>query len=153
MVRDKNNLLWFSDLLNEVYRANPECPDLDIRINTYVTQKRKQISQHVFRWLLEKHRTPEHPQSPITGLVNPTYFGRPDIRGIMEQHYDDMSKALAEDMNEKNRSKDDGIKVGVFFCGPPVIGQQIADQCSTLSARARSEGRKIRYQFMIEVFG
>lgn len=71
----------------------------------------------------------------------------------MEQHYDDMSKALAEDMNEKNRSKDDGIKVGVFFCGPPVIGQQIADQCSTLSARARSEGRKIRYQFMIEVFG
>jgi dual oxidase len=68
MVRDKNNLLWFSDLLNEVSRANQlDRSHLDIRIQTYVTQKRKQISEHVFRWLLEKHRTDEHPQSPITG--------------------------------------------------------------------------------------
>jgi dual oxidase len=153
MVRDKNNLLWFSDLLNEVSRAIPQAPDLDIRINTYVTQKRKQISQHVFRWLLEKHRTPEHPQSPITGLVNPTHFGRPDIRGIMERHYEDMSKVLSEGLNEKGRGKKDEVKVGVFFCGPPVIGQQIADQCSMLSARARNEGRRIEYRFMIEVFG
>lgn len=153
MVRDKNNLLWFSDLLNEVSRTGPKAPDLDIRVNTYVTQKRKQISQHVFRWLLEKHRTPEFPQSPITGLVNPTHFGRPDIRGIMERHYDDMSKVLAEGLVDKNQGGNDGVKVGVFFCGPPVIGQQIADQCSMLSARARNEGRKIEYRFMIEVFG
>lgn len=153
MVRDKNNLLWFSDLLNEVFRQKPNSEDLDIRINTYVTQKRKQISQHVFRWLLEKHRTDEHPQSPITGLVNPTHFGRPDIRGIMEAHYDDMSKVLADRLNEKDGNKDDEIKIGVFFCGPPVIGQQIADQCTMLSARARNEDRKLEYRFMIEVFG
>lgn len=143
MVRDKNNLLWFSDLLNEVFRHRTDSPDLDIRINTYVTQKRKQISQHVFRWLLEKHRTDDHPQSPITGLVNPTHFGRPDIRGIMEAHYDDMSKVLADRLNEKDGNKDDEIKIGVFFCGPPVIGQQIADQCSVLTARARNEDRKL----------
>jgi dual oxidase len=52
MVRDKNNLLWFSDLLNQVSRAQEhDHSHLDIRIQTYVTQKRKQISQHVFRWL------------------------------------------------------------------------------------------------------
>jgi predicted ferric reductase len=39
MVRDKNNLLWFSDLLNEVSRANKlDRSHLDIRIRTYVTQ-------------------------------------------------------------------------------------------------------------------
>lgn len=159
MVRDKNNLLWFSDLLNEVSRAQEhDSSNLDIRINTYVTQKRKQISQHVFRWLLEKHRTDTHPQSPITGLVNPTHFGRPDIKSILEDHYADMSKVLAERTNEKGRKRndngdDDEVKIGVFFCGPPVIGQQLADQCSQMSAKARNEGRKIEYRFMIEVFG
>jgi dual oxidase len=97
MVRDRNNLLWFSDLLNEVSRATGfDRTHLDIRIQTYVTQKRKNISQHIFRWLLEKHRTDENPRSPITGLVNPTHFGRPDIRAIMEEHYADMCKVLAE---------------------------------------------------------
>jgi dual oxidase len=157
MVRDKNNLLWFSDLLNEVYRAQQadDNSELDIRINTYVTQKRKQISQHVFRWLLEKHRTDDSPESPITGLINPTHFGRPDIKGIMEQHYDDMCKVLAQRLTEKNKDgkTEDEVKIGVFFCGPPVIGEQIADQCTMLSARARQEDRKIEYRFMIEVFG
>ena len=151
MVRDKNNLLWFSDLLNSVSRAqDKDSSHLDIRIKTYVTQKRKQISQHVFRWLLEKHRTDDHPRSPITGLVNPTHFGRPDIRGIMEEHYVDMGKVLLE---EKEGGKEEEIKVGVFFCGPPVIGQQLADMCSQMNAKARGEGREVEYRFMIEVFG
>jgi dual oxidase len=167
MVRDKNNLLWFSDLLNEVSRAiGLDRTHLDIRIQTYVTQKRKNISQHIFRWLLEKHRTDENPRSPITGLVNPTHFGRPDIRAIMEEHYADMCKVLAErtPMNKKpdgrrnsrirrNSTVDDEIRIGVFFCGPPVIGQQLADQCSQMTAKARNEGRKVEYRFMIEVFG
>ncbi|KAH7413720.1 FAD-binding domain-containing protein [Phaeosphaeria sp. MPI-PUGE-AT-0046c] len=167
MVRDRNNLLWFSDLLNEVSRAQDlDRSHLDIRVQTYVTQKRKNISQHVFRWLLEKHRTDEHPYSPITGLVNPTHFGRPDIRAIMEEHYSDMSKVLAErtPMNEKPDARrgsrvrrtsmvDDEVRVGVFFCGPPVIGQQLADQCEQMNAKARNEGRKVEYHFMIEVFG
>ncbi|KAF2626340.1 hypothetical protein BU25DRAFT_492114 [Macroventuria anomochaeta] len=46
MVRDKNNLLWFSNLLNEVSRANElDRSHLGIRTRTYVTQKRKQISE------------------------------------------------------------------------------------------------------------
>lgn len=158
-VRDKNNLLWFSDLLNEVWRAQQlDSSNLDIRINTYVTQKRKQISEHVFRWLLEKHRTDEHPQSLITGLINPTHFGRPDVKLIMEEHYSDMTKVLAERMNNEKDAKkkeqgDAEVKIGVFFCGPPVVGQQIADQCSQMTAKARNEGRNIEYRFMIEVFG
>lgn len=167
MVRDRNNLLWFSDLLNKVSSAQEiDHSHLDIRVQTYVTQKRKNISQHVFRWLLEKHRTNDYPYSPMTGLINPTHFGRPYIRGIMEEHYADMCKVLAErtPTNEKSSGRrgsrirrgsmvDDEVKVGVFFCGPPVIGQQLADQCSQMTAKARNEGRKIEYRFMIEVFG
>jgi dual oxidase len=169
MVRDKNNLMWFSDLLNAVSRAQVlNSSHLDIRVQTYVTQKRHNISQHVFRWLLEKHRTDDHPYSPITGLINPTHFGRPDIKMIMEEHYVDMCKVLAErtPTNEKvrldgrrssrarrNSAIDNEVRVGVFFCGPPVIGQQLADQCEQMTAKARNEGRKIEYRFMIEVFG
>lgn len=71
----------------------------------------------------------------------------------MEEHYSDMCKVLSTRLQEKDSKKDDEINVGVFFCGPPVIGQQIADQCSQMNAKARNEGRKIEYRFMIEVFG
>ncbi|KAF2865717.1 NADPH oxidase 4 [Massariosphaeria phaeospora] len=155
MVRDKNNLLWFSDLLNGVSKAQDlDNSHLDIRIQTHVTQKRKNISTHVFRWLLEKHRTDEHPQSPLTGLINPTHFGRPNIGAILNEHYEDMSRELAGRLREKDgEEEDDGVRVGVFFCGPPVIGLQIADRCKQMTARGRQEGRKIEYRFMMEVFG
>ena len=160
MVRDKNDLLWFSDLLNEVTRSSEKTEsrsNLDIRIQTYVTQKRKEISTHVFRWLIEKYLTPEHPQSYLTGLLNPTHFGRPELGSIMEEHYEDMCKVLAERAKEgekwAGKGKVDEVKVGIFFCGPPVIGVQLADRCRALTARGRAEGRKVEYHFMMEVFG
>ena len=160
MVRDKNDLLWFSDLLNEVTRSSEKTAtrsNLDIRIQTYVTQKRKEISTHVFRWLIEKYRTPTHPQSYLTGLLNPTHFGRPELGSIMEEHYEDMCKVLAERAKEGEKwvgkGKVDEVKVGIFFCGPPVIGVQLADRCRALTARGRAEGRKVEYHFMMEVFG
>ena len=153
MVRDKNNLLWFSDLLNEVTRGAQKLDPshLDIRIQTYVTQKRKDISTHVFRWLIEKYRTDTHPQSYLTGLLNPTHFGRPELGSIMESHYDDMCKKMGKKI--KDGSEETEVKVGVFFCGPPVIGLQLADRCRALTARGRAEGRKIEYHFIMEVFG
>jgi hypothetical protein len=159
MVRDKNDLLWFSDLLNKVTCSSSRASDssLDLRIQTYVTQKRKEISTHVFRWLIEKYRTPKHPQSYITGLLNPTHFGRPDLASIMEDHYHDMCGVLADQMKEgekwEGRGKLDEVKVGIFFCGPPVIGLQLADRCRAMTARGRAEGRKVEYHFMMEVFG
>jgi dual oxidase len=157
MVRDKNYLLWFSELLNKVSLAQDlDNSHLDIRLQTYVTQKRKGISTHVFRWLLEKHRTDAFPYSPITGLKNPTTFGRPDLQLIMEEHYQDMCKVLADrregEKGNMGRNSDE-VKVGVFYCGPPVVGVQLADRCRQLTARGRQEGRKVEYHFMMEVFG
>lgn len=164
MVRNRNNLLWFSDLLNRIYMtASLERTDhhtnVDFRVCTHVTQKRKELSTHIFRWLLEKHRTPDHPESPITGLINPTHFGRPDMRRIMDDHYAEMVDLLAakrmafKDDSKKLKELQDGLKVGVFFCGAPVVGYQLADRCRMLTARGRQEKTYIEYYFMMEVFG
>lgn len=165
MVRDRNHLLWFSDLLNAVsnsqiwHRNNDLKSHLDIHIHTHVTQKRKNISTHVYRWLLEMHRTKEHPESPLTGLINPTHFGRPDFVRILDVHYEEVRAYRAErlesieDESARSDLADEEVKVGVFFCGTPVVGEILADRCSQLSARGRSDGTKIEYHFMMEVFG
>lgn len=160
MVRDRNHLLWLSDLLNEVSRSqrwhagHDVAHHLDIRIATHVTQKRKNISTHVYRWLLEMHRTPEHPESPLTGLINRSLFGRPDFASILDAHYDEMLKYKAV-LNERDPGRWGGeeFKVGVFFCGTPIVGEMLADRCRLLSARGRNDSSKIEYHFMIEVFG
>lgn len=156
MVRDKNHLGWFANLLNTIsrsqiwHRSHDEnaFPHLDIRLSTHVTQKRKAIVTHVYRWLLELHRTPEHPESPLTGLLNPTHYGRPDFVKILDQHYEEMVRFRIE-----TGCEEDKLKVGVFFCGTPVIGEILADRCRLLTNRGEVEGTRIRYHFMMEVFG
>ncbi|RGP78791.1 hypothetical protein FLONG3_2989 [Fusarium longipes] len=165
MVRERNYLLWLSDLLNDVsmsqdwHREHEDKPHLDIRINTHVTAKKKKISTHVYRWLLEMHRTDEHPASPLTGLLNPTHFGRPDFDTILDEHYEEMLKFRASkrtntrDKEDENYREDEELKVGVFYCGAPVVGEILADKCRELTLRAWKDGSKLEYHFMIEVFG
>ncbi|KAK2019129.1 FAD-binding domain-containing protein [Colletotrichum eremochloae] len=227
-VRDRNYLLWIADLLNSVSRSQDwhrrhegAEQHLDVRIATHVTQKRRDIVTHVYRWLLEMHRTEEHPESPLTGLLNPTHFGRPDFDDILDRHYEDMRRFRASkraNMNagaiegglnggeaKKKKKKNTGeegrtdtdadadsatvgggdagsgsndgpsrgasgwlspsssrrdveeeeeeLKVGVFYCGAPVVGEILADKCRQLTVRGRHDGSKIEYHFMIEVFG
>ncbi|KAF2171030.1 hypothetical protein M409DRAFT_19003 [Zasmidium cellare ATCC 36951] len=144
-VREKNNLLWFSDLLNRaIVRAEPLARQskLDLNINTHITAKRKNISTHVFRYLLDGYRTSAAPYSALTGLKQRSHFGRPDFDAILEKHFNDLV--------------DDGIrdkKVGVFYCGAPVVGEILSDKCHELTAKARDMGLRIRYDFLMEVFG
>jgi dual oxidase len=155
IVKDKNYLLWFSDLLNDISKsASAHCNDanlhLDVHISTHVTQKRKNLSTYIYRYLLECHRTGEHPASPLTGLLNPTHFGRPDLAKIMDEHYESMLK-LFEGASEKGDRKK--RKVGVFFCGAPPIVYELADRCQLLTLRGREDKSFIENHFMMEVFG
>ncbi|KAK5659343.1 hypothetical protein OQA88_1436 [Cercophora sp. LCS_1] len=158
-VRERNSLLWLSDLLNRVSQSqqwhaeHDEQAHLDIRIHTHVTQKRDKITTHVYRWLLEMHRTPEQPMSPLTGLLNPTHFGRPDFVKILDHHYEEMKFYKAAQVERDPEQMDEELKIGVFFCGTPVVGEILADRCRLLSARGREDGSKIEYHFMMEVFG
>ena len=168
MVRDRNYLLWFADLLNDVslsqqwHHTHEEHPHLDIRINTHVTAKRKSISAHVYSWLLEMHRTERHPESILTGLLNPTHFGRPDMDKILDEHYEEMrelqamKRQITDGSGSSGGAKDlkarGAISVGVFYCGAPVVGEILADKCKQLTTRGRYDGSKIEYHFLIEVF-
>ncbi|KFA66819.1 hypothetical protein S40285_06822 [Stachybotrys chlorohalonatus IBT 40285] len=176
IVRDRNYLLWLADLLNDVsrsqewHRQNDDQPHLDIHINTHVTAKKKDIVTHVYRWLLELHRTKEHPASPLTGLLNPTHFGRPDFDKILDEHYEEMlrfqaskRRRMEDELNAQGSDDaehssvssiyDEELKIGVFYCGAPVVGEILSDKCRELTIRGRHDGSKIEYHFMIEVFG
>jgi dual oxidase len=73
----------------------------------------------------------------------------------MRRYYDEMVVVLSEKINEGEVDGEKEVKVGVFFCGPPVIGMQSADQCRLLTARGREvEGvRRVAYNFIMEVEG
>lgn len=163
IVRDRNYLLWFSDLLNHLSspgaRGRTEC--LDVRITTHVTKRRTNISTHIFRHLLERHRTEQHRISPLTGLINPTHFGRPDLAQIMDEHYDSMRELIAAASaarDEKDRSgrlrqqQAKRRRVGVFYCGAPQVGYELSDRCRMLTLRGREDRTFLEYHFMMEVF-
>ncbi|KAK0750633.1 FAD-binding domain-containing protein [Schizothecium vesticola] len=172
-VRDRNSLLWLSDLLNRVSTSqqqqqqshnSPTPKNLDIRLHTHITQTQargrgrgggRDVTTHVYRWLLELHRTASRPRSPLTGLLNPTHFGRPDFVRILDHHYEEMREYRQAGVvrREGDEEEDEEFKVGVFFCGTPVVGEILADRCRMLSARGREDGSKIEYHFMMEVFG
>ena len=162
IVRDRSHLFWFSDLLNRVCDPSVghrrDC--LDIRVQSHVTRKRPQIATHVFRFLLEQHRTDSHPASPLTGLINPTHFGRPDLRHIMSEHYQRLRQELLREkdsegvgVGEKAKQDRQRRRVGVFFCGSKSLGYLLADQCWLLTLRGRDDRSLVTYEFMMEVFG
>lgn len=91
-VRERNDLLWFSDLLNRAYAlaAADMGEHLTLNVHAHITAKRKTISTHVFRYLLDSYRTKDHPESALTGLRASSHFGRPDFPAVLEDFYKDM---------------------------------------------------------------
>lgn len=144
IVRDTDHLLWFADLLNRV-TSGKHSPNFDVRIHNHLTEKHKDVTLHIFRWLLEKHRTEHHMISPLTGLIAPTHFGRPHFPDIINEHYTQMSELFSRDKERKRR-------IGVFFCGSPGIGAQLADLCHQMTLRGREDQSFIEYHFHTEVF-
>ncbi|KAK3675150.1 hypothetical protein LTR78_005084 [Recurvomyces mirabilis] len=126
------------------YGAVPLAKDgnLELNINTHITAKRKNISTHVFRYLLDSYRTEAAPYSTLTGLRQPSHFGRPDFDAILEKHFEELVAAGVTDS-----------KVGIFYCGAPVVGEVLSDKAHMLTAKARDMGLHLRYDFLMEVFG
>ena len=172
IVRKRNSLFWLLDLLNKVsisqqwHRENDDHLRLDLRMHTHITTKYTSIATYIFHWLLENYRTKEHPASPLTGLLNPTLFGRPDFNEILDDHYQDMRRLRARQIRHVEQrlleregnsspnpsSNSDHYKVGVFYCGTAAIGKILADKCKELTIRGVKDGSRIEYHFMIEGF-
>lgn len=172
LVRSQNNLQWFSNLLNRAIALR--IPGLDLQVHTYITSSpssssstSSKMSTHVFRYLLDSYRAPESPYSALTGLIQPSRFGRPDMEGILEAHFRELceqrerservqtderrerrshsrSERRSHSQNDENYelSKKDKKKkkllVGVFFCGAPALGLVLRDKCRELTTRGYS---------------
>ena len=144
IVREREDLLWFSTLLNRAYDISQTLPSslLGLRINTYVTNKHKDLSTYVFRYLLDSRRTSPSAYSPLTGLKMRSQFGRPDLEETLRDYHNEMKELQWK-----------GGRVGVFFCGSRSIGAILAQTCTKLNAISRRDGTKIKYVFIMEVFG
>ncbi|PHH91509.1 hypothetical protein CDD83_178 [Cordyceps sp. RAO-2017] len=163
IVRDRNQMLWLSDLLNRVslsqkwhrQHSEPKHPRHDINIDTYITARGACLSTHVLSYLLEKSRTEEHPASPLTGLLNSTHFGRPDFDIILDDHYKElrnMRQKMEKSSPPSAKKGSNRWKVGVFYCGVASVGQILADKCRELTMRGREDGSKVEYHLILEVF-
>ena len=155
IVRERNQISWFSDLLNRVsaiatptatsitqMSSSAEYTPVSLNINTYVTAKRKAISAHVSRYLLDRYRSAEQPVSPLTGLETASRFSRPDFKGILGGFH---AQVRAQGWC--------GGKVGVFFCGNERVGRVLSDLCVEFTKKGSRDGSRIVYEFNTEVFG
>lgn len=107
LVRSQNNLQWFSNLLNRAIALR--IPGLDLQVHTYITSppssaSSSKMSTHVFRYLLDSYRAPESPYSALTGLIQPSRFGRPDMEGILEAHFRELCER-SEQREQRERSE------------------------------------------------
>lgn len=116
LVRSQNNLQWFSNLLNRAIALR--IPGLDLQVHTYITSSpssssshsaSSKMSTHVFRYLLDSYRAPESPYSALTGLIQPSRFGRPDMEGILEKHFRELcernERSEYSEHRERSRSR------------------------------------------------
>lgn len=145
MVREKDSLLWFASLLNRVHDLTLTLAPhtLKLNIQTHITMRGdRDIATHVFRHLLDFCGTTESPYSALTGLKTRSKFGRPDLPHVLENfHRDMLDQGWA------------GGRVGVFFCGSPMIGAVLNDACRQMTLRSLADGSNIIYAFLEEVFG
>jgi respiratory burst oxidase len=149
LVREKNSLLWFSDLLDSANDMSKILPPgyLDLNIYTHITTKQDNLSTYIFQYLLDAYRTETYPVSTITGLKMRSRFGRPDFKSILENFNDDVKRQIEQGHIQK------GEKIAVFFCGPPAIGTILSDMCYELTLRGKADSTNIRWDFRMEVFG
>lgn len=110
LVRSQNNLQWFSNLLNRAIALR--IPGLDLQVHTYITSSpssssstSSKMSTHVFRYLLDSYRAPESPYSALTGLIQPSRFGRPDMEGILEAHFRELCERSERSEYSEHRER------------------------------------------------
>eukprot|EP00161_Ancyromonas_sigmoides_P008967 TRINITY_DN2228_c1_g2_i1.p1 TRINITY_DN2228_c1_g2~~TRINITY_DN2228_c1_g2_i1.p1 ORF type:complete len:707 (-),score=161.82 TRINITY_DN2228_c1_g2_i1:355-2475(-) len=112
IMRDRTGFEWFSEVLKELESVNKYGV---LEINCYMTGALKldEVRDVMF--------TDEGQGDPITGLQEPTHFGRP--------RWPEIFKAVA--------GAHKGSEVGVFFCGPKVLSRKLRVECGKATRDTR----------------
>ncbi|KAJ3043889.1 hypothetical protein HDV00_003927 [Rhizophlyctis rosea] len=115
--RDKEAFEWFQDLLSTLESENISN---FLEIHTYLTGNLK--ADEVKNIIMNDQ---EGVEDAITGLRSPTHYGRPNWDGIFKQ------------VQRVHRGED----IGVFFCGPKVLGDTLHKNCNKWT-EATEDGTK-----------
>jgi len=107
--RDKNSFEWFNEVLAALEYDNV---NNFLEVSTYLTV---QLSVDEIRKVVGNM---DSPTDQITGLQSPAFFGRPN----WDQIFADKAQKLQ------------GLTVGVFYCGPPVLSKQLSRYCVKYSS-------------------
>jgi len=90
----------------------------------------------------ELYITRENPLPPQSfGNHVVMYQGRPKWNEVLERFTE---KVLASDAGEQT--------VGVFFCGTPVVGDELRQLCISQTAKLRSSASPVYFIFHQEIF-
>lgn len=98
--RSTKSLEWFNDILSALERSNESGI---LKLHLYVTGKVTEEEQA----LIAAHHDLGL-NDPVTGLKSPTHYGRPEF-GSLFNHWAQLGRRT----------------IGVFYCGPPVLGKKI----------------------------
>lgn len=111
--RDKDAFEWFQDLLEAL-----ESEDFDnfLDIHSYLTGSLKANELH------NVIVNDDDVYDPVTRLRARTNYGRPNFNQLC---------AMIRERHGRSHAK---TKVGVFFCGPAVLGQQIRKACNSATS-------------------
>eukprot|EP00163_Fabomonas_tropica_P025137 TRINITY_DN4330_c1_g1_i1.p1 TRINITY_DN4330_c1_g1~~TRINITY_DN4330_c1_g1_i1.p1 ORF type:complete len:624 (+),score=177.33 TRINITY_DN4330_c1_g1_i1:335-2206(+) len=99
VMRDRAGFEWFADVLAELEAVNRHGV---LEIHNYLTGALKPDD---IRDIMFAQQGPD----PVTGLRNPTHYGRPNWDKLFEQH----------------AKTHEGEDIGVFFCGPRMLSKKL----------------------------
>ena len=112
IVRDQEGYKWFADLLADVCRNSGMRDLIDVRI--YMTRLAKDTSSTPLLLLESSTRAGE---DALTGLHFRTQLGYPQWSRV----FGDWRRKLRKNHGTSRRD------IGVFYCGPMALGEEIAD--------------------------
>lgn len=116
--RDRGAFEWFTDLISVLEEENV---NNFLEIHAYLTGSVDDPTA-VRKMMLEDDPRYAH-RDQTTGLIAQTEYGRPNFDAILYE----MSLRYP------------GKKIGVFFCGPPVLSKQIYSFCRKYSGSRRED--------------
>ncbi|KAI9088493.1 ferric reductase NAD binding domain-containing protein [Phlyctochytrium arcticum] len=127
--RSRGAFTWFVQLLRDL--EQPKTQSM-IRVHTFITSANSSRDiRSVLLWKGLSLLRNESNSSVLTGLAREAYWGRPDWELIFEQ----------------TAAKFSGGTVGVFFCGPEVLAEELWQL-----ARKKSASTRCRFVFRMENF-
>ncbi|GMH39883.1 hypothetical protein BSKO_07787 [Bryopsis sp. KO-2023] len=154
MVRESGQAAWFEQLLDDVAEDDPRCIlDLNVHITREKPPVGAPISLSLTRSLVGSAQvyTPSMYRLAVwcclTQVVAPTPLDIEFGTGLQAKVHKHYGRPYWDETFARVRSSHQKSTIGVFYCGPPALAQELNRQCM------RKSGFATKFRFHAEIFG